>query len=375
MFIRFAGVTVLLLGTLILLSPSGFSQPGQWSKGGGGKGFGGDPKERFEKMANGKSYILVSEVSPSFIQESLAKFAAEQGIKDGKITLEKYLLYSEQRAAARAANPDGKGFPGGFMKKSDGPSKTEPSKTAEKPAEKPVDRSTAELTRMAEEDFKKQDRNGDGFLNEDEMHPTLQRELVHWDKNGDGLIDKEEYVPYFIEHYTKNQKAREDRERAQAEQSSGGSGRIVIEDDLDSRPVVLRYGKLPKELPDWFDKLDTNQDGLVSLGEWRKADKSFEEFKAFDRNEDGLLTPEEVLRYLAEHNGTQIAGTNGTGSNSSAGTTGSPSAAPGQPTSPFAAMMMNGFNRRPGGSGGPPRDDSSGGSRWSKKGGSDKGGR
>ena len=59
---------------------------------------------------------------------------------------------------------------------------------------------------------------------------------------------------------------------------------------------VWRSGFLPKELPGWFKELDANNDGQVSLMEWMKAGKPMSEFAKYDRNDDGLLTPEEVLR-------------------------------------------------------------------------------
>src|SRR5207248_7408241 len=70
-------------------------------------------------------------------------------------------------------------------------------------------------------------------------------------------------------------------------------------DDWEKRPVVYRAGKLPKDLPKWFVELDQDGDGQISLAEWRRAGKSLEEFAKYDRNEDGLLTPAEVLRYEA----------------------------------------------------------------------------
>jgi len=71
---------------------------------------------------------------------------------------------------------------------------------------------------------------------------------------------------------------------------------VVEEEDLDGRPTVYRAGKLPPGLPPWFQQLDTDRDGQVSLWEWRKAGKSLEEFFEWDLNEDGFITAEEVLK-------------------------------------------------------------------------------
>ena len=69
----------------------------------------------------------------------------------------------------------------------------------------------------------------------------------------------------------------------------------------EERPVVMRYGKFPKEvkdkLPGWFDDLDTDKDGQVSLYEWRKGSRETKEFAEMDLNGDGLVTVDELIRY------------------------------------------------------------------------------
>ena len=69
----------------------------------------------------------------------------------------------------------------------------------------------------------------------------------------------------------------------------------------DARPLVYRVGKLPSGLPDWFAKLDLDHDGQIGLYEWKSSGRSLDEFEAIDRNNDGFLTVEEVLRYEAQN--------------------------------------------------------------------------
>src|SRR5205807_8961735 len=64
------------------------------------------------------------------------------------------------------------------------------------------------------------------------------------------------------------------------------------------RATVYRFGKLPKELPAWFAEIDTDKDGQIGLYEWVKAGRNVDEFRAMDRNDDGLLTVDEVLGYV-----------------------------------------------------------------------------
>lgn len=73
-------------------------------------------------------------------------------------------------------------------------------------------------------------------------------------------------------------------------------------DTEEERPVAMRYGKLPKDLPPWFDDLDTDKDGQVSLYEWRKGSKETREFTEMDLNGDGLVTADEYLRFARQKN-------------------------------------------------------------------------
>lgn len=70
----------------------------------------------------------------------------------------------------------------------------------------------------------------------------------------------------------------------------------------EERPVAMRYGKLPKGLPGWYDENDTDKDGQVSLYEWRKAGMDVKEFQEMDLNGDGLVTADEYLRFARQKN-------------------------------------------------------------------------
>jgi len=55
-------------------------------------------------------------------------------------------------------------------------------------------------------------------------------------------------------------------------------------------------GVLPNGIPPWFRTFDKDQDGQVSLDEWRAGGMKTFDFRAFDSNDDGFVTMEEAIR-------------------------------------------------------------------------------
>jgi hypothetical protein len=96
-----------------------------------------------------------------------------------------------------------------------------------------------------------------------------------------------------------------DRQNAQARRDADGPAEIILgaEDGAaaapkkEHRPIVYRPGNLPRDLPPWFAQLDRDEDGQVGLYEWLETGRSADDFLKMDANADGLLTPEEVLRF------------------------------------------------------------------------------
>lgn len=250
----------------------GFGRGGRGGGGGGGAMFFlmQDPEAGFERMAKGRDYFLISETFS--LREPLTQFAKDQGIADDKITREHFRTFGEQWKA-KLAGAAGTNTP---------ESGSSPGATEKKPESGDG---------RAEFGFRRLDTNGDGVLNLDEMPTRIREDLAAWDKNGDKMIDLNEFRAYI---------------EGQAQQSRPETGRsdasLVIEindEELERRPVVYRAGKLPKELESMFKELDSDGDGQIDLAEWRAAEKSVAEFRAIDRNEDGLLTADEILRHRA----------------------------------------------------------------------------
>jgi Ca2+-binding EF-hand superfamily protein len=139
--------------------------------------------------------------------------------------------------------------------------------------------------------FRKLDRNKDGVLDEEEMPAELRGSVRLWDGNGDGVISEQEYQAYFEERLR-----RVARERGTPLPDGGVAEVVRGPAEGGTGWQVYRPGQLPAGLPGWFSGLDGDRDGQVGLYEWKSAGRDVEEFLRLDRNRDGFLTAEELLR-------------------------------------------------------------------------------
>src|SRR5437588_845670 len=153
----------------------------------------------------------------------------------------------------------------------------------------------------AENMFRRLDSNGDGLLNYDEMPESLRAERDKWDTNKDGFIDLNEYKVYF--QAVIQQRMAENGGGNPNWQGGGiqdtGSPPTPEEEEV-KKPDVYHAGNLPKDIPDWFKQIDSDGDGQIGLYEWKVSGRSLDEFRKIDRNNDGFLTIDEVMRYVAE---------------------------------------------------------------------------
>jgi Ca2+-binding EF-hand superfamily protein len=261
-------VPVAFVGLLaLLLAGDALPQFG----GGGGR----DPGALFDRLAKGKPYLAIAD--SGFFQERLAAYAQQHGLYGGQVTRDQFSAFLAEMRQGRQAGPGGapaapggapgKG-PGGGMRWANNPDL---------------------LKFRADREFRQMDVNKDGYLDSSEIPAAVHDAVFMFDKNGDGLIDPHEFLEYV-------------QARTQGKAAGGKGGQqwdveTVTPEAEEQRPVVFRAGKLPKDLPAWFEQYDLNRDGQVSLYEWRMAKEPIEEFLRRDRNDDGFLTAEEVLRY------------------------------------------------------------------------------
>jgi Ca2+-binding EF-hand superfamily protein len=291
-----------VVGVLLLVSDA-FPQiggpggpPGGGPGGGGGRRGGGggfQPGQIFDFLAKGRATLPISDITFPRLRQAAEQYAKEHGITNGQLTRDQFIAARQAMMGGGpapggpgGAAPGGQG-PGGFGQRGGRGGFRRPS-------------GPEMLLMVAQGKFRQMDLNNDGFLTPDEIPPAQQQEIFQYDFDGDGKISPEEYLAYT-----------EAKAQGQSRRPSEEMEKKEPEDDGTQRPVVYRAGKLPKELPAWFQQLDTDHDGQISLYEWRMAGKPLQEFAHYDRNDDGFLTAEEVLHVekLAKSKGNGSAGT------------------------------------------------------------------
>jgi Ca2+-binding EF-hand superfamily protein len=272
---KFIGAVVCFGALIFFFASEGYSQKGK--KGGGFPGGGGgDPSRFFDMVARGQPVIDLN-TTESKMKDSLMDYAKVKGISNNKITREQFVDFMEWRKVNGLSGGPKVGGPGKGIPGKGGPTPVDP---------------TEAWNDAAEKSFNLLDTNGDKYLVKEEMPKYLLDVMDKWDKDKDGKLDLPEYKAFYISRMRDS--LGKDFNKFNA--SANPIATIIIEEDWDRRPVVLRAGHLHKDLPKWFSELDKNKDGQVSLAEWMDAKKEYDEFVKYDRNDDGLLTQEEVLR-------------------------------------------------------------------------------
>ncbi len=157
--------------------------------------------------------------------------------------------------------------------------------------------------------MKRYDRDNDGriSLEEGSRSDRLRGVFQQYDRNTDGFLDMEEYKGYVNDRFSGRDSNSPPGSPPPGQQPygygqppggwGGPEGGQPQQPQEEPKPVVWRYGKLPKDLPSWFTSMDTNQDGQIALYEWRNEGESTEKFVPMDLNGDGLVTAEEYLRF------------------------------------------------------------------------------
>jgi Ca2+-binding EF-hand superfamily protein len=243
----------------------------------------------FDRFSGGKDVIVIDELDDR-MKGMVTRMAQAAGITNGRITREQF---SSGMETFRQQRMNGGGQNGPSSDGQSGPGNGPPS------GGKGGEMTPEQIDRKAEDSFRQHDKNGDGQLQYDEMPDNLKSGLDKYDANKDGTINLDEYKMYYRERI--QIKLQEQAQKKDGQSPGDGLPPVpesVTVQEEEKRTMVFRYGKMPKEMPAWFTELDGDKDGQIGLYEWVKAGRSVEEFKAMDRNDDGLLTAEEVLSFV-----------------------------------------------------------------------------
>jgi hypothetical protein len=156
--------------------------------------------------------------------------------------------------------------------------------------------------RMTDQDierkFAETDVNRDGKLSDDEVsdRSPLKASFKESDLNRDGYIDMTEYKAYIAARFGEGSEA--GSYGSYAGGNYGRENRDPRGDRPQEQPVIaIRYGKLPTGLPSWWDTLDGDKDGQIGLYEWRQDGRDIKEFQKMDLDSDGVLAPQEWIRF------------------------------------------------------------------------------
>lgn len=295
---RTHAVLVLLAGVLILPNLTWSQGPSRSGAPGGMPFAPPNPDEMFNRFSGGKDVIVVSELDSR--QQRFFQFLGPQmGLTGDRITREQFRA-SQEKMNTMFQSRMGGGGPGGAPPVG-GPAPAVPvlgGGSGGPPALQPP--TSQGDDQRAEGFFRRSDKNSDGLLDHEEMSETLQRERDTWDKDKNGFIDLNEYKAYVTARTQRNDNPNgNEPRRPDGPPALTGDRPAPVE---DKRPTVYRAGNLPKDLPDWFVKMDRegDVDGQVGLYEWRKSTRNMDEFALYDINEDGFITAEEYLRWKAK---------------------------------------------------------------------------
>jgi hypothetical protein len=235
------------------------------------------PDDRWNELTGGVAVWRRADLSDPLQQFAFDLVAERVQSVNGEITREQFLAIS--RPAAVRPKPDDR----------------RPSQPVAVALSQPPAPDESGPVPGAQAEFRRRDRNGDGLLDYDEMDEALRAERDRWDVNKDGFIDFAEFKAYL--------RARRQKERQAAPPPRVAAGGKAPRPQGDGAAPDL-----PPKLPDWFRKYDTDGDGQISFSEWRAAGQLTARFRELDANDDGFLTPDEVLAPIEAAEAKEVKG-------------------------------------------------------------------
>jgi Ca2+-binding EF-hand superfamily protein len=140
------------------------------------------------------------------------------------------------------------------------------------------------------------DKNKNGVLEKDEWS-QMRGKPEEGDQNGDGVLTLDELTARLASYSQQVSSGGKSSSSPVASTSRSYSPSNRSTSGQDTYRFKSPTERLPRGLPDWFARSDTNGDGQVAMSEFSAtwSDSKAEEFARNDLNGDGFVTPEECL--------------------------------------------------------------------------------
>jgi Ca2+-binding EF-hand superfamily protein len=206
--------------------------------------------------------------------------------RDGQLSLNELAL----RFAVHRADEQG----GGSNSRSSR-GRTSSSRSSNRSSSRNAGDNDERMKRMVDGTMNRYDRNRNGVLEKDEWS-SFRTDPSGADKNSDSRITRDELGDWMASRYGGGGRGG----RGGGGSSNGASAATVTNDrwgDRKSYRSASATARLPEGLPEWYARTDGNGDGQIMMSEYAVSwsNRVAEDFAQFDRNGDGVITPEECL--------------------------------------------------------------------------------
>jgi Ca2+-binding EF-hand superfamily protein len=136
--------------------------------------------------------------------------------------------------------------------------------------------------RHAEGFMKEYDSNGDGYLDESEWGALRGGNPADFDRNNDRKLSLDELAA---------------RMASMSRSVSDGDSSASRGSSRSSSRFLTPAERLPRGLPDWYQRNDADGDGQISMVEFTDSwtESKIKEFERYDLNGDGVITAQEAL--------------------------------------------------------------------------------
>lgn len=158
------------------------------------------------------------------------------------------------------------------------------------------------IKKMASDKIEKNDKNGNGILEGDELNDLGMSRNA--DNNGDGKITHNELVAFYTPKSTSSSTPPTTAKATTTSAASGAAGAKASTDGGSDSLVIVntsrksyRFKSTKDRQSSWkFSSKDANGDGQVSMNEYASSwnDRTAAEFQRYDKNNDGMITADEA---------------------------------------------------------------------------------